>query len=250
MKKLLHNISFMFLFAMLVACDNNMSESLAGSNTSNGLITELGTYEFLYNGKHYSSNYEIVNDSMIFEDKSVRDVINEINSYKNVVTWVHPNEELEFITNFEEEKYLKASSTQLKSAPGDAGPVFEYPFLRVWEDSKLKGKNISYDCNGVLYDTYSRACPLAHKISSLDYKYTARVKSKYAIAALYYSPRTDSFGVPLAPFYTIYFSADSNEPYHYIHYLKSYKLYPGSSTNWNDKVQHVKYYESDILPTN
>lgn len=265
MKKLLNTL---FIVAIsLASCNNEIinepSANILSSteNPSLGVIeNEKGIYEFIYKGESYSSNYEIINDSMIIEDSNVRKIVDEINAQQNVITYVHPDDKVEYIANFNEKDFLNkcevldinenASSTQ--ALLSETTPYL--PYVNFFEDSKLKGLCLPF--TGLFSKPFRfKDDPLGKKLqgklSSLNYSWGTSCQGKSVFVILYYQPDMPSdFSIvqPTNKAQTIYFAANSSEPYHYVHYLKSYKLTAGSSKNWNDRAHFAHFIAGNMAP--
>lgn len=251
----------------LVSCNNDIINESTAKLLKNSteisleeIENEKGIYEFIYNGHSYSSNYEIINDSMIIEDPNVQKVVKEINTYKNVITYVHPDKKVEYIVNFNEKRFLencevldinKDMVSPYAIAPGYP-PIT--PYVNFYEDSKLKGFRLNFSGLFNKYFAFKNdplGMKLEGKLSSLDYSWGSSNYGAYVYVILYYQPDMPSdahWERPNPNAYAIIFAADQAEPYHYIHYLKSYKLYPGASKNWNDRANFAYFTSSTTLP--
>lgn len=118
--------------------------------------------------------------------------------------------------------------------------------LIVYKDSKCKGKELHSNLDDGVHsvDTsfdYLVGQGMEDEISSIDLTCTYVVNDPHPTT---HGNRCTAlfFADPYYMGYSIYFYIDPYTPHSYIHYFKSYPLYPGSSKDWNDKVSSYRFF--------
>ncbi|WP_455628259.1 hypothetical protein [Parabacteroides chinchillae] len=256
MKRNLLNFALSFMFISLFSCQND--DILDDSALNSGIQTrttneEINEIKFLYKGVLYSSQYQIAEDStFIFSNKDVDNIANTLKGMPNLVTFVYPSGIIEYFDDpldmdnrLNLEKTYDAIQSLTSTKAINLNAYTQSGHLITYEDSKCKGKKIHSYINhstqivGASYE-FLKQEGMNDKISSIDLtcdyitNYVGPNKHGNKCIAIFYED-------PEYQGYALSFSVDPNYPHSYIHYFKSYPLYPGSSKNWNDRISSYRF---------
>lgn len=232
----------LFAVALFLSCEQSDDLYDRGGDVQ----IENGVYEFRYQGVAYSAEYQKVGDDMSYKSKQVATLISDLSQNERIATFIYPDGTAEYFESpevLEETLFPKGVVVQTKSAPFNAKT--SSAVLTVFEDSKCKGSTIKYTIDANTYSTEASTLGgMNDKISSIDLVCNWYVPEP----SPYPGPYTHGnkcvatfFEDPNFQGYSIWFAVDPSYPHSYIHYFKSYALYPGSSKNWNDRVSSLRF---------
>lgn len=188
------------------------------------------------------SEFETIDGNMIFQDEEVAYIIDFLKQRESLVTYIHSDGLLEYFDSPDDLKnsFLLENNIATKSVLENK--ITDSGILTVFEDSKCKGRELAFSIN-----SYTPNIEIPHlgnkwnnKISSID------MVCSYHVSSDRYSSHGNGC---IATFYdeenfsgnSIWFAVDPYFPHSYIHYFKSYPLYPGSSRNWNDRISSLRF---------
>lgn len=247
----------MTLVFSIMSCDNELitDENSNTSETETKSSEDIQFFEFTYKCKHYSSEIESTNDSIItFKNKEVEQIANRLKNNHNLITYVYPDGAIEYFDNEQDLKNNIKRQIISTKAFTKVAKWTTSATLTVFQKDKCKGRSYSNTLTDQVFSfnvTHEILCDLNlnDEISSID------------LICNYQSMSwsTDNPPIPLPPLdhgskciatfyadpnctgYALWFAVDPSYPHSYIHYFKSYPLYPGSSKNWNDKVSSYTF---------
>ena len=254
MKCNLVNLFFIFLLGILFSCEENI---ISDTNPRIDVVTKsvdtINSFSFIYNGEIYESEYVYNNDStIVFLSDVVEFISKQLENNANLASFVHEDGMIEYFDNVDE---LQKGINPLLPEVYDlnfTSKITTSATLVVFQKDKCKGRTISSQLNSSIKNVKISTEILNEnnmhdEISSIDLVCT------YMINESSYTVYVGHGNKCIATFYehenysghSIWFAVDPNSPHCYIHYFKSYPLYPGSSKNWNDKVSSYTFsYDS------
>lgn len=231
----------LFAVALFLSCEQSDDLYNRGDDTQ----IENGIYEFRYQGVAYSAEYQKVGDDMIYKSKQVATLISNLSQNERIATFIHPDGTAEYFESPEELEVALFSDKSVIQTKAFEFKATSSAVLTIFEDSKCKGNSVSYTIDSNKYTIEAGTLgKMNDKISSID------------LVCNWYVPEPKPYPDPythgnkcVATFfenadfqgYSIWFAVDPSYPHSYIHYFKSYALYPGSSKNWNDRVSSLKF---------
>ena len=240
-------VSVMILFS---SCDFNEISNFELPEKEKNIKNDI--FEFIYKGKQYSSTYQILDSCIVYDNKNVAETIDSLKKNINLVTFLHDEGSIEFFND----KY--DLDQNLIIMPKITRIIFNgveviSANLKIFEDSKCKGRSVTYIIN--TNNNFLNSQPdlsnvgLDNKISSIDLicDYTnsgaplpvdpnAIVPDGFRCIAIFYTDKNFKGN-------SIAFSVNPCYPHSYIHYLKSYPIVSGSSNNWNDIISSLSFYK-------
>jgi len=222
------------MLATLFSCHNQLNEFDEKNAIEQIEIIEednflkgKGVYSFIYKGKTYYSNYYLAaeENDMILQDEEVANIVNLLNLYPGVTTFIHENGDIEYFEN--EESMLASLTNILQTRASNINGT-----LQVYEHIDYQGKNfavsLSNTCREIAIRHVTTNCrpvpygptPNLHdKISSFILKGNATVTFYQDVD---YKNNSITFSQPIN-----------------VYSLKDYPLYPGSKKNWNDQISSL-----------
>jgi hypothetical protein len=251
MKKKFHLLSSLFLIVCALSSCESVEEpvlisdsKLAVNDSSIEMQADSGIFSFRYKGNDYSYPYQVINDEIHYLDQSIENIANQLKDNPSVAAYIHEDGLIEY---FDNEKELEKNVTTTVNTRATI-PMVTSGQLIVFEDSKCKGKTQTFAINGTKQhvDIANLGDDWNDIISSLDLTCTFRTfdvmpnPCPTACVAIFYEH--ENFGG-----YSISFSVGVGETHSYIHYLKSYPLYPGSNKNWNDKITSLRFTMNKVV---
>lgn len=243
---------FVTLLTGLFSCQQVEDISFLSSekeelSVEENVVIENDMFRFIYKGKTYVSEFQIVGENVIFLDEAVANLAEKFSQNEKLAIYIHSDGTPEY---FDSSKDLEASLFFEKYLATRAGlelNVTESGVLTIFEDSKCKGESWKYTINSTT--THIELANLGDhwndRISSVD-----MVCNYQVVSGDNQYPRPSNHGNKcIATFYehenyegaSVWFSVDPSYPHSYIHYFKSLPLYPGSSKNWNDRATSLKF---------
>lgn len=249
MKRVCLYLFVLFLFSCqqeeeIPFVDNEKTEL---SSYEENIVMNDGTTRFIYKGVEYVSDYQTEGEAIIFQNEIVARLVKTLSQNKVLASYIHSNGVLEYFDSPSDLENSILSKSSLSTKAGLNFKVTESAVLTVFEDSKCKGEEWKFTINSgtthfkVEYvgehwndriSSIDMVCN--YRNSSGDNPYPTIANHGDKCIATFYEHR--DFGG-----YSISFTVDPNYPHSYIHYFKSYSLYPGSKKTWNDEVSSLQF---------
>jgi len=136
------NLLCLFVLGSLLSCSADqevLSSEMNRTNKSNNLNTIM---KFTYNGKSYSSSYEVKNDSItVLSDNVANNIYQKIQELPELATYINADKSLQFFNNYKDlQKALNLSSenVSVKSKTGKLASGIQTGEITFYEN-KLKG---------------------------------------------------------------------------------------------------------------
>ncbi|WP_455786754.1 hypothetical protein [Parabacteroides goldsteinii] len=240
------NVCFLLISFLLItcSCQNNIDDSDSILNQK----VEIENVSFIYKGVLYQSEVQFINDQDgIFLNKEVQTIADNLKTNPNLSTFIHEDGTIEYFDKPEDvNSYLKSFLPKTKAL----APHTQEGKIILFSDNKCKGHQLPCYISSTqtifgLPTMPDIRIPAADPfnwdkaVSSIDMTCTYRetgIDSGHGdkcVASFFTGINFTGYGM--------WFAVDPSYPRSYIHYFGSYKLYPGSKEDWNDKTRSFKF---------
>ena len=236
------------LFAATSCSNDEFVEN--DDSTQQVVKSEKDLFRFIYDGKEYAEEYEIIDSIMVFKNAEIGDLICSLESNPEVATLNYPDGLVHYFkSNKEFEEYIQSENFINE----DIETRLLYPrylvslTLRVYQDTDFGGEMLMYT-NPIevpsMKNAYNQRPPLAFKdfndiISSFQFtstvlssQFTPNKSCTKAIVTFY--EHEDYVGGNISYLIT----PDAPNASH--NNLKNVKRCPGCKTNMNDRISSFK----------
>jgi len=233
---------FIFVTTLFISSCNN---DLDDNSTEN---VESNTLTFTYNGINYSSICKTIQDSIIIYDDNVKRLFLELRELPNLATYIHPDGTIEYFDNPEKvEQYIKITNGSFPLTKSIYYQVITDVRLTIYKDNKHSGESLNFNLvNGrIPKQAYADLTTIGwdKMISSIvlhcDYVNKDLNDPNPTLPSIRYPGKCIATFFSEKDFegYSLWFAVDAAYTDSHIDYFKSYRLFPGSSKNWNDATR-------------
>lgn len=237
--KTFHFISLFIAVLVLSSCEK------AEESSNNTDQIESGTFQFRYKGTIYFSEYKTIGDDVLYQNEKVGEVVNRLKNFSQLASYIHKDSIIEYFDTFEELEnnlFNKQPQTRAFEPKGT-----ESCTLTMYDDTQRKGKRYSYKIDNNTQSIrigHLDVCGMNDNISSLDLISQTYIKQP----SQYPKPEQHGDNCMVTLFQhengtgeSISFSVTPYSSELIVNSLKDYKLRPGSSTNWNDRISSIYF---------
>ncbi|WP_459188105.1 hypothetical protein ACGE0T_18765 [Parabacteroides sp. APC149_11_2_Y6] len=254
MKNLLLSICICSLFfscqkEIIESNKNELKENFNLEKENNQAFTDTSFVSFIYKGVKYDSNIQWEdNKEGVFLNAETQSIVNKIKSNPNLVTFVHLDKSIEYFDNTKElEDYLHSQQPKTKSQR-----LCTYEgVLTLYQDPKCRGAELSLKLNSNCGRIDYPQMPIDPMVLTNPQNWNRSISSFDLNSTIIESPTglghgdrcvVEFFSEYNFAGYAIWFAIDPYNPHGYIHYLSSYKKYPGSKDNWDDLICSCRFF--------
>lgn len=225
----------------IISCTNEPISNIQPNITkSDGMIPSKGVLSFFYNGEYYSSEYEMIDTTVIFINDDVSKLSQKLKELPNVATYYREDGSIEYFDNPESlQKQLNFNThTDINNQLETRG--FVGGTLKVYEDINYSGRVLSFTSPTSIPKLAALNPPpmlplnFNDIISSIKLTYTRNgdSSSNKCVATFFRDENYNSNSFWIAVSSTMTNNSFSD--------LRSLPLYPGSSRNFNDNISSIK----------
>lgn len=252
----------LFYFAMLTiglfastSCSND--EFVENDDSTQQVVkSEKDLFRFIYDGKEYAEEYEIIDSIMVFKNAEIGDLICTLESNPEVATLNYPDGLVHYFkSNKEFEEYIQSESFINKNIETRA---FNNIFLtsvnlKVYQDTDFGGEMLAYN-TFIWVPTMKNANNETNLMLRKDFNDI--ISSFEFYGATINPPVTppDGFRSAIVTFYehedyvggNISYIITPESPYISHNNLKNVKRCPGCKTNMNDRISSLKILKNPL----